>query len=179
MGDVLLVVDLQVGVLEGCWDAAGVVARTAALVERARSADVPVVWVQHEEPGLERGTPPWQLPPQLVPAPGEGRVFKQYRDAFAGETGLGVLLDALDADRLLAVGAQSDYCVRTTAQTAAARGYSVTLISDCHTTTDAEWDGAKVGAEQIVAHTNLYFSGLRYPGADVGIERHDRIVLPS
>lgn len=177
MSDVLLVVDLQVGVLEGCWDPAGVVERTAVLVDRARSAGVPVVWVQHEEHGLERGTPPWELPAQLAPAPGEARVFKEYRDAFAGETGLGVLLDALDADRLLVGGAQSDYCVRTTAQTAAARGYSVTLVSDCHTTRDAEWEGEKVGAEQIVAHTNLYFSGLRYPGVDVGVEVASQIIF--
>lgn len=177
MSDVLLVVDLQVGVLDGCWDPAGVVERTAVLVNRARSAGVPVVWVQHEEPGLERGTPPWELPAQLAPAPGEAQVFKEYRDAFAGETGLGVLLDAYDAERLLVVGAQSDYCVRTTAQAAAARGYSVTLVSDCHTTRDAEWEGVTVGAEQIVGHTNLYFSGLRYPGVDVGIARHDRVAL--
>lgn len=175
MTDVLLVIDLQVGVLEGCWAAADVLRRTVALVRRARVAEVPVVWVQHEEPGLERGTPPWELPVELVPDAGEARVFKSYRDAFAGETGLGALLDGLGADRLLIVGAQSDYCVRTAAQTAAARGYSVTLVGDCHTTRDADWDGVGISAEQIVAHTNLYFAGLRYPDVEVGVERSDRV----
>ena len=41
----LLVIDLQVGVLEGCFDVDGVVARTCALVERARAAGAPVIWV--------------------------------------------------------------------------------------------------------------------------------------
>jgi len=173
----LLVIDLQVGVLDGCWDAEGVRARTVALVERARSAGVPVIWVQHEEPGLERGTPAWQLAPGLVPAPGEPQVFKQYRDAFVGETGLGALLDGLGAERVLLAGSQSDYCVRTAAQTAASRGLSVVLVSDCHTTTEAEWDGVSISGEQIVAHTNLYFSGLRYPGVEVGIARHDEVAL--
>lgn len=174
MTDVLLVIDLQAGVLEGCWDTDGVLARTVALVERARAGGVPVVWVQHEESGLERGTPAWELAPGLVPVSGEARVFKRYRDVFAGETGLGALLDGLHADRVIVVGAQSDYCVRTAAQTAAARGYSVTLVGDCHTTCDAEWDGVTVTAEQIVAHTNLYFSGLCYPDVEVGVKQSDR-----
>lgn len=67
--------------------------------------------------------------------------------------------------------------MRTTAQAAAARGYSVTLVSDCHTTRDAEWEGVTVGAEQIVAHTNLYFSALRYPGVDGGVEAAADVVF--
>ena len=41
-----LVVDLQRGVLadDGTWDAEGVVTRTAGLVDKARAAEVPVVW---------------------------------------------------------------------------------------------------------------------------------------
>lgn len=173
---VLLVVDLQVGVLEACWDADGVVRRTASLVDRARAERVPVVWVQHEEPGLERGTPAWELSPRLVPADGEVRIHKTYRDAFA-DTGLDGVLEGFGADRVVIVGAQSDYCVRTAAQTAAARGYSVTLVSDCHTTWDNAWDGVSFTGEQIVAHTNQYFSGLRYPGVQVGIARHDEVAL--
>ena len=30
-----------------------------------------------------------------------------------------------------------------------------------------------LSGEQIVAHTNGYFAGLRYPGLDVGIARHE------
>ncbi|MEX0429163.1 isochorismatase family protein [Nocardioides sp. DS6] len=172
---VLVVVDLQVGVLATCWDAEGVVRRTAALVERARSEDVPVVWVQHEEPGLARDTPGWRLPPELVPARGEPRVFKEYRDVFAGDTGFAALLQEIGASRLLIVGAQSDYCVRTAAQTAAASGYAVTLVSDCHTTEDTEWDGVAITGEQIVAHTNRYFAGLRYPGLEIGVATHDAV----
>ena len=177
MTTALLVIDLQAGVVEPCWDADGVVRRTAALVDRARAADMPVVWVQHEEPGLERGTPAWELPAALTPGAGEPRVFKSYRDAFAGDTGLRELLAGLGVTRVLVAGAQSDYCVRTAAQTAAASGLSVTLVSDCHTTWDNAWDGVSFTGEQIVAHTNQYFSGLRYPGVEVGLARHDEVVL--
>ena len=49
------------------------------------------------------------------------------------------------------------------------RGYDVVLVSDCHTTVDAEFDGTLITAKQIITHTNMYFSGLRYPGSQFGI----------
>ena len=41
--------------------------------------------------------------------------------------------------RLVIAGAQTDYCIRTTAQRAATEGYAVVLASDAHTTTAAEF----------------------------------------
>ncbi|GAB6939888.1 cysteine hydrolase family protein [Isoptericola variabilis] len=173
----LLVIDLQVGVLDGCLDADGVVRRTAALVDRARREGTPVVWVQ-DHGDLPEGTPGWQLAPPLERAPGEPLVRKAYRDSFAG-TDLDVVLHDLAATRLVVAGAQSDYCIRTTTQAAAARGLDVTLVSDAHTTTDAEWEGVVVPAEHIVAHTTMYFSGLRYPGAAHGVAAHDSVDLQA
>jgi nicotinamidase-related amidase len=172
----LLVIDLQAGVLEGCFDAAGVVARSAALVGRARAAGVPVVWVQHEDEELPRGGPAWEFAPGLAPAADEAVVAKRYRDAFA-DTLLRPVLDGLGATRLVVAGAQSDYCIRTTTQRAAAEGYSVILVGDAHTTTDAACGGVTVSGAQIVAHTNLYFRGLRYPGAEFGVAAHDEVAL--
>lgn len=176
MTSVVLVIDLQIDVVRGCFDADGVVARSASLVERARRTGTPVVWVQHHAPGLERGTPGWALADGLAPRPDEPLVHKAYRDAFA-ETDLGAALDSLGATRLVVVGAQSDFCVRTTTQRAAALGYDVTLVSDGHTTRDTEWDGVKITGEQIVAHTNMYFSGLRYPRGTFDVARHDEVEL--
>lgn len=159
---VLVVIDLQRGVIADCFDADGVVSRAAALVERARGAGVPVVWVQ-DEGDFAHGSTEWELADGLSRALGEPLVRKVYRDAFA-DTDLDEVLDGLDVTRLVVAGAQSDYCIRTTTQSAAVRGYDVTLVSDAHTTTDTEWDGVRITAEQLVAHTNRYFSGLRYPG---------------
>jgi nicotinamidase-related amidase len=176
MDSALVVIDLQCGVLEGCFDAAGVVARTRALVERARADGVRVVWVQHEDEDMPHGSPAWQLTSGLAPAPADLRIFKTYRDAFA-ETPLGNRLAAAHVRRLVLAGAQSDYCIRTTAQRAAADGYAVVLVSDAHTTTDSEFGGVTLSGEQIVAHTNRYFAGLRYPGASSGIATHDTVTF--
>lgn len=56
---VVVVIDLQAGVTPGCFDEHGVLARAAALVDRARASDVPVVWVHHDPVGL--GAPEWEL----------------------------------------------------------------------------------------------------------------------
>jgi nicotinamidase-related amidase len=172
----LLVIDLQRDVVDGCFDGAGVVERTAALVDRARASGVPVVWVQQEEEEMPRGSDGWQLADGLTRAEGEALIYKNYRDSFA-DTDLDEVLEALDVTRLVVAGAQSDYCIRTTTQSAAVRGFDVTLVSDAHTTTDAEWDGVEITGEQIVAHTNRYFSGLRYPNQIFGIARHDEVQL--
>lgn len=171
----LLVIDLQVGVVAECVDARGVLDRTAALVDRARAEGVPVVWV-HDHGDLAEGSEGWQLAAPLARRDDEPIVRKAYRDSFA-DTDLSDVLADLGTTRLVVAGAQSDYCIRTTTQAAAARGFDVTLVSDAHTTTDAAFDGVTVSGEQIVAHTNMYFSGLRYPGRRFGIASHDDVAL--
>jgi nicotinamidase-related amidase len=52
----LIVIDVQNGVVEGAYERNTVVANINGLVEKARSEDVPVVWVQHSSEELERGT---------------------------------------------------------------------------------------------------------------------------
>ena len=171
----LLVIDLQVAVVEGCFDASGVLQRTAWLVDRARNSGVPVIWVQ-DHGDLPVGTPGWELAPPLARRPDEPLVMKEYRDSFA-DTNLADILTTLQVKRLVVAGAQSDYCIRTTTQSAVVRGYDLTLVSDAHTTTDAEYEGVTLTGEQIVAHTNMYFEGFEYPGRHVGIASHHDVTL--
>jgi nicotinamidase-related amidase len=176
-GTAVLVIDLQKDVVANCWDRDGVLARTGALIARAREARVPVVFVQHEESQMPRNSPGWALEESLDARPGDVRVYKEYRDSFA-DTTLAAELDRLGVGRLVLAGAQSDYCVRSTAHRAAIDGYAFTLVSDCHTTEDTEFGGVPISGEQIVAHTNLFFSSLRYPGRSYGIATHDAVALP-
>jgi len=173
---VVLVIDLQVGVLEGCFDVDGVVARARALVERARREGVPVVWVCHEEAEMPYGSPAWRIAPGLAPAPDEAMVRKTCCDAFAG-TSLRTVLDRLGANRLVIAGAQSDYCILATAQHAAIEDYAIALVSDAHTTGDAAFGGVAVSGEQIVAHTNRAFGGLARPGVTAALVTHDTVSL--
>lgn len=170
----LLIIDMQQGVVPGCFDADGVVQRTAALVSRARTESVPVVWVMHDPVGV--GTAAWDLVSPLAWSDDEAVVRKHYRDSFA-ETDLKGTLERLGVTRLVVAGAQSDYCIRTTTQRAAIEGFDVTLVVDAHTTEDSAWNGVAVTGEQIVAHTNMYFSGLRYPGQRFDVDTHCGVVF--
>lgn len=172
----VVVVDMQVGVMSGCFESASVLQRASQVVADARDAGVPVIWVYHDPVGV--GTAEWELAPPLQRREGEAIVCKSYRDAFV-ETDLREVLGRLGARHLIIVGAQTDFCVRTTAQRAAVDGYDVTLAADAHTTVDTEWGGVQIAAEQIIAHTNMYFSGLRYPGQSFAVVPHDALGLEA
>lgn len=65
--------------------------------------------------------------------------------------------------RLIVAGAQADECIRSTLHGAIVRGYDAILVSDAHTTEDqTEWGAPP--PDQVIAHTNLYWTYHRAPG---------------
>jgi nicotinamidase-related amidase len=162
----LLIVDVQKGVVGGAHDRDAVVANVGTLVEKARQGHVPVVWVQHSDANLARGSEDWQIVPELTPAAAEARVDKSYADSF-DDTDLESVLSGLGVGRLVVAGAQTDECIRSTLHGALVRGYDATLVSDAHTTEDlTEWGAPP--PDQVIAHTNLYWGNHRAPGRMAG-----------
>jgi nicotinamidase-related amidase len=162
----LLVVDVQNGVVEGAHEREAVVANVGSLVGKARQEKIPVVWVQHSDDGLVRGGDSWQIVPELSPDAAEPLVEKIYGDSFE-DTTLEAVLSGLGVGRLFVVGAQSDVCIRSTIHGALVRGYDTTLVSDAHTTEDLTDWGAPP-PDQVIAHTNLYWSHQKAPGRTAG-----------
>jgi nicotinamidase-related amidase len=162
----LLVIDVQNGVVAGNYRRDAVVANIGSLVEKARREDVPVIWVQHSGEGLERESADWQIVPELNPDGSEPLVEKHYGDSFE-DTALENVLAGLGVGRLVVVGAQTDACIRSTLHGAFARGYDATLVSDAHTTEDqTEWGAPP--PDQVIAHTNLYWTYQTAPGRTAG-----------
>ena len=162
----LLVIDMQKGVVEGAYERDAVVANVGSLVEKARRERVPVVWVQHSDKGLARGSDAWRIVPELTPGDSEPLVEKNYGDSFEATT-LETVLSGLGVGRLVVVGAQTDACVRSTLHGAFARGYDATLVSDAHTTEDqTEWGAPP--PDKVIAHTNLYWKYQTAPGRTAG-----------
>jgi nicotinamidase-related amidase len=162
----LLVIDVQNGVVGGTHQRDAVVGNIASLVENAREAQIPVVWVQHNDEYLARASEDWQIVPELSPGEAEALVEKQYPDAFEA-TDLEAVLSGLGVGRLVVAGAQTDECVRSTLHGAVARGYDATLVSDAHTTEDHTPWGAPP-PELVIAHTNLYWGDHKAPGRTAG-----------
>jgi isochorismate hydrolase len=162
----LLVVDVQNTVVAGAHERDAVVANVGSLVEKARREHVPVVWVQHFDEEIVRGSDDWRIVPELTPDDAEHLVEKSYGDAFE-DTTLETVLSGLGVGRLVVVGAQTDACVRSTLHGALARGYDATLVSDAHTTEDQSAWGAPP-PDQVIAHTNLYWTYQTAPGRTAG-----------
>src|SRR5436190_13581056 len=78
----LLVIDVQNGVMAGAHNRDGVIVKINALVDKARAENVPVVWVQHTDENLPRGSETWQYVPDLVRRESEPLVQKCYGDSF-------------------------------------------------------------------------------------------------
>jgi nicotinamidase-related amidase len=163
----LVVIDVQRGVVTGAYERDAVVANIAALVERARSEDVPVVWVQHSDEDMEIGSEAWELVPELLRHDGEPLIHKLFGDSFE-ETDLEDVFAGAHVGRLVVTGAQTDACVRSTIHGAFVRGYDVTLVGDAHTTEDLTQWGAPDPAE-VVAHTNLYWGFQKAPGRTAAV----------
>jgi nicotinamidase-related amidase len=165
----LLVVDVQNGAMEGAHERDAVVANVGSLVEKARREQVPIVWVQHFDERLAKGSDEWRIVPKLTPGDAEPLVEKSYGDSFEDTTLESVLSD-LGVGRLVVVGAETDACVRSTLHGAFVRGYDAILVSDAHTTGDqTEWGAPP--PDQVIGHTNLYGPTRRRPGGWPGPSR--------
>lgn len=172
----LLVIDVQRVLCEGEWaafEAGPLVARIAALADRARRDGAPVVFIQHEEADgpMRHGSPGWQLAEGLVPQPGDTLLRKTTPDAFL-RTELDAALKAQGVDRVVICGMQSDFCVDSTTRGALARGYPVVLASDGHSTLD----NGHLSAAQIIQHHNVTLGSMHsfgprvqlVPSAEIG-----------
>ena len=161
---VLVIVDVQVGVVSEAWDAPRVITNVARTVERARDQGVPVIWVQHASDDLAHGSPQWQWVPELVPAETEPLIHKKFNSSFE-QTKLEEALARLGATHITLAGAMTNWCIRATAYCALERGYDLTLVNDAHTTANTDLgNGKMIEASGIVADLNIAMKWLAYPG---------------
>ncbi|MBV9293456.1 MAG: isochorismatase family protein [Frankiales bacterium] len=171
----LVVIDVQNGVVAEAHDRDAVVANIAQLVDRARAADVPVVWVQHSSDGLPKGSESWPYVPELKLDESEPVVHKRYADSFE-ETDLEDVLARLKVGKLIVAGAQTDECIRSTLHGGIVRGYDATLVADAHTTEDLSQWGAPT-PDKVIAHTNLYWENHTAPGRTAGTVTTDAVTF--
>ena len=161
---VLIIVDVQVGVMRNSWHVPQIIENIRTAVDKARRLGVPVIWVQHSDNDLVIDSADWQLVPELVPTNNETRIQKHFNSSFE-QTTLEEILAHLGATRIILAGAQTNWCIRATAYGALERGYDLTLIQDAHTTETMELEnGVRIEAETIIRELNIAMKWLAYPG---------------
>ncbi|CAI8874266.1 Peroxyureidoacrylate/ureidoacrylate amidohydrolase RutB [Pseudomonas sp. IT-P12] len=177
MTSALLIIDVQQALCAGeyeCFEIARVIDTINGLSARARKAGVPVVVIQHEEPGspLAHGAEGWQLAAGLDVQPQDGRVRKTTGDSFY-QTPLQKLLPVQDFERLVICGLQTDYCVNATVRQALKLGYDVVLAADAHSTVD----NGSLTAEDIIAEHNKDLAHLTGSVARIDVQPVAAIVF--
>ena len=133
----LLVIDVQKDVVENAVKTSEVIANINSLISNARTSNVPVIWVQHSDDYLVKGSTGWEIVDELKPLPDDMRIYKTESSSFV-ETDLQANLESLGIKTLVITGAQTDYCVNATSNAGVELGYQVTLVSDAHTTEDSD-----------------------------------------
>jgi nicotinamidase-related amidase len=163
----LVVIDVQNDVVGNAYNRDKVIANIDTLVDRARAQRVPVIWVQHADKNLPKGSDGWKYVPELERRESEPLVHKQYGDSFE-DTTLESELAQRGVGRLVVTGAQTDACIRATLHGAFVRGYDTVLVSDAHTTEDFTEYGLPP-ADKVIAHTNMYWTWQDGPGRTASV----------
>jgi nicotinamidase-related amidase len=128
-------------------------------IAAARAAGVPVVYVNDDHgrwdsdaPGLVRSVSSraGEVVRELAPEPGSYFLLKHRYSAF-DHTALELLLEELDVERLVLVGAATEGCIVQTAIDAREHGLKTTILADACATTDAELEAVALHyAERVV-----------------------------
>jgi len=163
--DVLIVVDMQVGLLDGApkYDLLGVVGRINAIGAAVRKRSGRLVVIQHtgaEGDTFAPNSPGWRFLPELKRAPDDIVVQKTLNDPFHG-TPLTEILGSLQATRVLVTGWATDFCVDATVRRAVTLGHDVVAVADGHTVSDRP----HLSARKVIEHHNWIWSGLIAPGS--------------
>jgi nicotinamidase-related amidase len=135
----LMLIDCQNTYTRGVMELEGVQAaleEAASLLERARSAGIPVIHIQHSDgpDGLydiegESGA----IVPVVAPREGEPVVVKHYPNSFV-QTDLDDRLKAIGASNLVLAGFMTHMCVNSTARGAFNLGYAPTVVASATAT---------------------------------------------
>jgi nicotinamidase-related amidase len=137
------------------------IATLQSLLDRARLAGTPVVYIQHfrngESPGQE-GLAGIDIHPSIAPRDSEPVIPKRASDSFY-QSDLDAALGDLGAETLIITGLQTEQCIDATCRSALSHGYDVVLVADAHTT----WDSSTLKAQQIIAHHNATLPDLAHP----------------
>ncbi len=128
---VVLIMDFQNGIVDspGIEDPEGVVKRAAMVLNGARSAGIPVIYIVHRGGQYAEASPASEVHPGVAPSEGERIISKTKAGSFS-TTGLDVLLREMGKDTLILMGVATSGCVLSTMRWATDINYKVWVISD-------------------------------------------------
>jgi len=151
----LLIIDLQKGSFASNtprFDTDGVVERMNELSDLFRKSVLPVIYIQHDGTGTRefaKNTSEWELLDALNVELTDILIDKYANDVFYKSI-LQSKLKELNTTELVITGCATDLCVESTVQSALAKDYEITVVSDGHTTGER----LHLTAEKVIEHYN-------------------------
>lgn len=156
---VVLVIDIQKGITdERLYDFSGFIKNTVRIIETARSNNVEVIYVQHDDgtgTGFSVGDEAFEIVPQVVPQEGEKVYIKTINSCF-GNKELTHYLEDLQETTLMIVGLQTNFCIDATVKSAFERGYRVLVPNGTNSTFDNDYMDGET--------TYRYYNEMMWPG---------------
>ena len=158
--DVIIIVDMQVGMLDGPpkHDLEGVIDRINRLTAMVRQQAGKVIWVRHcgrTGDRFEPHTSGWSFLPELIRPDDDIVIEKTLNDPFAG-TPLRETLERMAPGRVLVTGWATDFCVDATVRSAVSKDHHVVVVADGHTLNDRP----HLKAPSVIQHHNWVWSRL-------------------
>lgn len=136
----LLIIDVQEGLFKRpipVYRAEELIDNINMLAMCARKSGVPVIYIQHENKGnLAAGTEAWQLHSGIKPSEGDLILHKSAGNAFTNRE-LEKQLKERGVRKVVITGLVTHGCVKATCIGAKEAGYEVTLVSDAHSSYNA------------------------------------------
>lgn len=156
MSRALLVIDVQNEYFTGALPITypeGHLERILEAMDAAIAKKVPVVVVQHhfpdaEKPFFQKGTPGWELHPEVAKRPCDLMIEKTLPGSFTG-TELDAWLREQNIDTVTIAGYMTQMCCDTTARQAVHRGFTVEFLSDATGTLALSNSAGEVTAEEL------------------------------
>lgn len=155
MNRALLVIDVQNEYFTGALPIThpvGHLEQVLAVMDAA-AGRVPTVVIQHHfpdasKPFFQKGTPGWELHPEVAQRPHDVRVEKTLPGSFTG-TNLEEWLREREIDTVTIAGYMTHMCCDTTAREAVHRGFQVEFLSDATGTLPVSNSAGEVTAEEL------------------------------
>lgn len=156
MNRALLVIDVQNEYFTGALPIThpvGHLERILRAMDGAREAGVPVVVIQHgfpqpDKPFFRKGTPGWELHPEVAARPKDHQIEKELPGSFTG-TDLEPWLRDRGLDTVAIAGYMTHICCDTTARQAMHRGLNVEFLGDATGTLPLKNAAGEVSAEEL------------------------------
>lgn len=137
LAQTLIVIDMQKA-LQYSYNFSGLIQSINNRISRYRQANLPIIFIQHNDQDVVRGSELWQLSGKLDKQKEDIVVEKFHPNAFY-QTNLNKVLMQNGVRTIELCGAQTEYCCNATIVIAHGLGYKILMEHDMTTTFDNDY----------------------------------------